>query len=180
MHAEDGEVILEREGGIRYEDGSCGPLRVRKSHVFGDDRRVPTLDTQVEVTNTGDRPLSVLLGLEWSLNLLGGGGNTSAWYKVNGETGGYDRRVAVDSTDHVGMGNDYIGLELEARPRPDAAAWWWSIDTMSLSESGFEANHQGGSLTFVWPLSLPPGASMRVGLAGLLRSNRDRAEEEGL
>ena len=28
---------------------------------------------------------------------------------------------------------------------------------MSLSESGFEANHQGGSLTFTWPISLAPG-----------------------
>ena len=77
-------------------------------------------------------------------------------------------------------GNDYIGLELEARPRPDAAAWWWSIDTMSLSESGFEANHQGGSLTFVWPLQLEPGAVAFFELDALLRSHVDRAEEEGL
>jgi hypothetical protein len=66
------------------------------------------------------------------------------------------------------------------RPSPTAAAWWWSIDTMSLSEAGFEANHQGGSLAFVWPLSLAPSESTRVGVASLLRSSRDRAEEEGL
>ena len=78
MLAEGNEVVLEREGSIHHEDGSRGPLRVRKEHVFGDDRRVPTLATRVEVTNTGDRPVSVMLGLEWSLNLLGGGGNPSA------------------------------------------------------------------------------------------------------
>ena len=180
MHAEGDEVILEREGTIDYGDGSRGPLRVRKEHVFGDDRRVPTLDMRVEVTNTGDRPVEALLGLEWSVNLLGGGGNPSAWYKVNGDTGGFDRRVTTASTDHVGMGNDYIGVELEARPSPEAAAWWWSIDTMSLSESGFEANHQGGSLTFVWPLALEPGGSATFTLNSLLRCHIDRAEEEGL
>ena len=180
MLAEGNEVVLEREGSIHHEDGSRGPLRVRKEHVFGDDRRVPTLATRVEVTNTGDRSVSALLGLEWSLNLLGGGGNPAAWYKVDGETGGFDQKRIVDSTDHVGMGNDYIGLELEARPQPAAAAWWWSIDTMSLSESGFEANHQGGSLSFVWPLSLEPGESAAYSVDSLLRSHRDRAEDEGL
>jgi len=180
LHAEGAEVVLEREGTVRYGDGSNGPLLVRKEHVFGADRRVPALDTKLEVTNTGDREVDALLGLEWSLNMLGGGGNPSAWYKVDGETGGFDQKRVVEGTDHVGMGNDYIGIELESRPTPDAAAWWWSIDTMSLSESGFEANHQGGSLTFVWPLKLAPGESMSVRLASLLRSSRDRAEEEGL
>ena len=51
---------------------------------------------------------------------------------------------------------------------------------MSLSESGFEANHQGGSLTFVWPLSLEPGASTTLRLDNLLRTSKDRAEEKGL
>ena len=180
MHAEGDEIILEREGAIDYGDGTRGPLRVRKEHVFGDERRVPTLDLRVEVTNTGDRAVEALVGIEWSLNLLGGGGNPSAWYKVNGETGGFDQRKVVESTDHVGMGNDYIGLEIEARPDPDAAAWWWSIDTMSLSESGFEANHQGSSLTFVWPLRLAPGEIATLTVNSLLRSHRDRAEEEGL
>jgi hypothetical protein len=173
-------VVLERDGGILRADGACAPLRVRKEHDFGADRRVPTLSLRVEVANTGEQPIEALLGVEWSLNMLGGGGNPSAWYKVNGETGGFDQRKIAQRTDHVGMGNDYIGIELESRPTPPAAAWWWSIDTMSLSEAGFEANHQGGSLTFVWPLSLAPGQQMAVSLDNLLRTSRDRAEEEGL
>jgi hypothetical protein len=179
-HATAEQVVLERNGGISRGDGSCAPLRVRKEHVFGDDRRSPTLNLRVEVTNTGDQPIEALLGVEWNLNMLGGGGNPSAWYKVNGETGSFDQKRVVESTDHVGMGNHYIGLELESRPTPPAAAWWWSIDTMSLSESGFEANHQGGSLMFSWPISLAPGEQTTVGLDNLLRSSKDRAEDEGL
>ena len=91
-----------------------------------------------------------------------------------------DQDKTVDTTDHVALGNDYIGIELESRPTPPAGAWWWSIETMSLSESGFEASHQGGSLTFTWPISLAPGETMTVSLASLVRSARDRAEEEGL
>jgi alpha-amylase len=178
--AEGDTVVLERDGGVLQPNGSCAPLRVRKEHVFGSDRRVPTLDLRVQVTNTGDQRVEALLGVELSLNMLGGGGNPSAWYKVNGETGGFDQRKIVDTTDHVALGNDYIGIELESRPTPAAAAWWWSIETMSLSESGFEASHQGGSLTFTWPIALAPGEETTVSLANLVRSSRDRAEEEGL
>jgi alpha-amylase len=178
--AGEGMVDLVRDGSVRYEDGSQGPLQVRKSHVFGADRRTPTLDLRVEVSNIGKRPIEVLLGIEFDINMLGGGSNPSAWYKVNGETGGFDRRRIVEATDHVGMGNDYIGIELESRPTPAAAAWWTSIETMSLSESGFEGNHQGGCLLWVWPLALAPGESSVVALDNLVRTNVDRAEEEGL
>ena len=51
---------------------------------------------------------------------------------------------------------------------------------MSLSESGFESNHQGGCLLWVWSLRLAPGESTTVALHNLVRANADRAEEEGL
>jgi 4-alpha-glucanotransferase len=180
VRAGDGLVELVRDGSIRRADGTSGSLRVRKTHRFGDDRRTPTLDLHVQLTNTGDRTIEALMGVEFGLNLLGGGGNPSAWYKVNGETGGFDARRTVDFTDHVGMGNDYLCVELESRPTPDAAAWWSSIETVSLSESGFEGNHQGGCLLWVWPVSLAPGETTTVSLANLVRTRVDRAEDEGL
>jgi hypothetical protein len=59
-------------------------------------------------------------------------------------------------------------------------AWWSSIDTVSVSEQGFERNHQGGCLLWVWPLLLEPGASMSVELRMGVVASVDRAEEEGL
>jgi hypothetical protein len=78
------------------------------------------------------------------------------------------------------MANEYIGIELESRAQPTAAAWWSSIETISVSESGFEANHQGGCLLWVWPLRLAPGATLSVSVQMLVRTFADRAVEEGL
>jgi hypothetical protein len=153
---------------------------VRKTLTFGADRRVPTLDLEVEVTNTGQRPVEALLGVEWALNMLGGGGNPAAWYAVGGDRERFDAARVAPVAHHVGMGNTYIGIELESRPQPAAAAWWSSIETISVSESGFEGNHQGGCLLWVWPLALGPGASMSVSLANLVRTFADRAVDEGL
>ena len=162
LEAADDRVVLERAGALRRADGSSHPLRVRKTIVFGADRRVPTLDLAVDVTNDGLAPIDALLGLEWALNMLGGGGNPSAWYAVGGERGRFDARRVADRADHVSMGNSYIGVELESRPQPAAAAWWSSIETISVSESGFEGNHQGGCLLWVWPLRLEPGEMATV------------------
>jgi alpha-amylase len=173
-------IVLERVGSFRQGDGMSSALRVRKTFVFGTDRRVPTLDLRVDLANEGEQGIDALLGIEWALNMLGGGGNPSAWYAVGGDRGSFDARRVADRADHVSMGNSYIGVELESRPEPAAAAWWSSIETISVSESGFEGNHQGGCLLWVWPLHLAPGASTTFRLAGLVRSHVDRAEEEGL
>jgi 4-alpha-glucanotransferase len=173
-------VVLERAGSVRQADGRQSAARVRKTFVFGGDRRVPTLDLEVEVTNEGEATIEALLGVEWALNMLGGGGNPAAWYAVGGDRGRFDARRVAERAHHVSMGNEYIGIELESRPQPPTAAWWSSIETISVSESGFEGNHQGGCLLWVWPLRLDPGATFRVDLRTLVRTFRDRAEEEGL
>jgi 4-alpha-glucanotransferase len=177
----DGErVVLERRGALRQADGTSVPLRMRKSFSFGAERRVPTLDLSVEVTNAGHRSIEALLGIEWALNMLGGGGNPAAWYAVGGDRGAFDARRVADQADHVSMGNTYVAIELESRPQPATSAWWSSIETISVSESGFEGNHQGGCLLWVWPLRLEPGATTTFRLANLVRCHVDRAEEEGL
>jgi hypothetical protein len=165
---------------VAQAHGSPSPLRVRKTLTFGADRRTPTLDLAVEVTNVGDGSISALLGVEWGLNMLGGGGNPSAWYAVEGDRARFDAARTAPVAHHVSMGNTYIGIELESRPQPPAAAWWSSIETISVSESGFEGNHQGGCLLWVWPLDLAPGTSMSVSVQMLVRTFTDRAEDEGL
>jgi alpha-amylase len=178
--ADGAQVVLDRVGSVDLDDGSREPLRVRKTLRFGDDRRSPALDLSLELTNTGARPMSARLGLEWNINMLGGGGNPSAWYAAGDYKSGFDQPHEETSVNLVRMGNDYIGVELESRASPAAAAWWSSIETMSLSESGFESTHQGGSLLWVWDLALEPGASAVVSVANRVRTAVDRAADEGL
>jgi alpha-amylase len=180
VRADGAEVLLERVGSVRGAEGTRRQLRVRKRYTFGSDRREPRLDLAVEVTNTADAPVEALLGLEWSLNMLGGGGNPVAWYEADGVRGSFDARRTIASAERVAMGNDHLGVALESRAVPAGAAWWSSIETITVSESGFEGNHQGGCLLWVWPLDLAPGASSTVSVSNLVRTAVDRAEEEGL
>ena len=78
------------------------------------------------------------------------------------------------------MGNDYVGVTLESTLKPVATAWWSSIDTVSISEDGFERTHQGSCLLFSWPLRLAPGAEATFRVDQRVTTSRDRAEDEGL
>jgi hypothetical protein len=92
--------------------------------------------------------------------MLGGGGNPSAWYEAEGARGPFDGpRVAAAAT-RVALGNDHLGIAISADVQPAADAWWSSIETISLSEDGFERNHQGGCLLFAWVLRLEAGEAV--------------------
>jgi len=141
---------------------AAGEIEVTKTIRVAGNREEPELHLEVGVTNQGIVPLEALLAVEWALNMLGGGRNPAAWLDAGERRQSFDSRGAVDDVDRFACGNDYVGVALTTELEPRAAAWWSSIDTVSLSEDGFERNHQGCCLVFSWPLALEPGASTAV------------------
>jgi alpha-amylase len=141
---------------------SPGDWSVTKAIRFAGDREAPELTLAVSVSNRGSAPLEALLAVEWALNMLGGGRNPDAWLDPGKRRQAFDSRGAVDDVARVACGNDHVGVAVMTELEPRAAAWWSSIDTVSLSEDGFERNHQGCCLVFSWPLELEPGASVTV------------------
>jgi alpha-amylase len=133
------------------------PAEVIKTYRFDGDRSAPRLSLEVSVANRSEARIEAILGLEWAFNMLGGGGNPSAWYEADGVRGAFDAPRVADAVTRVALGNDHLGIAVSADVRPAADAWWSSMETISLSEDGFERNHQGGCLLLAWLLCLEPG-----------------------
>jgi len=57
------------------------------------------------------------------------------------------------------MVDEWIGCEVEIGWSGQAAVDWAPIETVSLSEAGFERIYQGSAILVGWPLTLPPGGS---------------------
>ncbi len=110
--------------------------------------------------------------------MLGGGGNPSAWWDVDGTRTGHDVAGRPAGVTRLSQGNDYIGVAVETIVDEPADAWWAPIETVSNSESGFERVYQGGALLLSWPLRLAPGETL-VAHRPPPRSttDRDRADE---
>jgi alpha-amylase len=177
IEATPSEVVLERASEVRT-DGLVVPVLATKRFRFEGDRRAPAVALQVTVRSLGEAPVHGRLAVSWSLNLLGGGGNPAAWWEIG------DSRVAFDSTGEledatsISCGNDALGVTVRGEAGTPCGIWWASVDTVSISEDGFERTHQGSGLTFVWPLELAPGEERTVSMRLEVATAFDRASDD--
>jgi hypothetical protein len=172
-------LVVRRDASV--SSGAGGPsasVRVVKTFTLAGDRRSPTLTETVEVTNRSDVPAEAILGLEWTLTMLGGGGNPSAWLEIDGERTSHDSTRAAAAQTSLAQGNDYIGIAITSEVSPAADIWCAPVETISNSEAGFERVYQGEGLLLGWPLSLAGGASQTVTVRHAVSTSRDHAAEE--
>jgi 4-alpha-glucanotransferase len=172
-----GRLLATRDAIVKAGHGET-VVRVRKEIEVGGDRRSPTLAVTVTVTNRSDRPVDARLGLEWTVNLLGGGGNPSAWFDAAGERDSHDSRGTATGVSRFEQGNDWIGMSIESSASEPADLWWAPVETVSNSEAGFERVYQGAGILVSWPISLADGESKTVRIDHVVTADRDRAEEE--
>jgi hypothetical protein len=139
----------------------------------------------VELRNRGDMPLRTELDLEWAFQMLGGGGNPSAWYALPVSVGAdlgprtpHDGSGDTAGIDRLWFGNDQLGVRMEARLDPLARVTWHPIETVSNSEAGFERVYQGSALHLRWPLMIEAGAGVSLRAHFIATQDRDRLEEE--
>ena len=180
IEAREDRVVLERVGEVMQWERERVPVRVTKTFALEPDRLSPALTLSLTARNEGSRPLDARLASEWSLNMLGGGGNPLAWIEAEGERQAFDTQGAAAATARLAMGNDGIGISLHSEATPSADIWWYSIETISLSEQGFERNHQGSCMLWTWPLHLEAGQTATFELSHRVISTVDRALDEGL
>jgi hypothetical protein len=158
--------------------GRPAVVRVTKEVVLGGDRGSPTLALTVTAENRSTRRIDAILGVEWTLTMLGGGGNPAAWLEVAGVRGTHDGEGVADSVTTLAQGNDAIGIAVATTVSKPADAWWAPVETISNSEGGFERVYQGSGLLLSWPISLAAGASRTVTIAHAVTTTRDRAVDE--
>jgi len=170
-------LVASRSGSITTPDGPAA-IRVVKEIRLGGDRRSPTLDVTTSIENRSTRPIEALLGLEWTMTMLGGGGNPSAWWEVGGARTAHDARGAAADVTAFAQGNDFVGVRVASAVSRPADAWWAPVETVSNSEGGFERVYQGSGLLLSWPIALAAGASTTVGVSHAVSTDVDRAVEE--
>jgi alpha-amylase len=131
----------------------------------------------VELRHLDGPPVDARFGIEWTLTMLGGGGNPAAWWDVDGVRTAHDVGGTATDLVHVGQGNDYIGVAVNTTVDVVADAWWAPVETVSNSENGFERVYQGSGLLLSWPLALGPGDVVRRTVRHAVTTDHDRTAE---
>jgi alpha-amylase len=110
----------------------------------------------------GEEPLVARWAVQWNLTLSAGDA-PGRYYRVAGRPslGSHGRLPAVHG---LAMVDEWLGCELALRWANPAEIAWAPVETVSLSETGFERIYQGSALLFAWPLRLQPGQAWETSL----------------
>jgi 4-alpha-glucanotransferase len=166
-------LVATRTANVTAPTGDMA-IDVTKVIIIGGDRRAPTLALTVTIANRSGVALEAMLGLEWTLMLLGGGANPAAWWEGGGVRSPHDSPGTALRVMRLAQGNDSVGIAVITTVSEPADAWWAPVETVSNSESGFERVYQGAGLLLSWPLSLAPGAARTVTVTHTVATDRDR------
>lgn len=155
-------VRLTRLGHVMTA-GSRVPLRLEKNLVIQKGREA--LGISYTIRNEGSHPVAGILGVEWNINLLGGGHNDQAYYEIPGRQLSdthLDSSGELDDVENIVVGNRYLGIRLELSLDPVSQVWRFPVETISNSEDGVEGLYQASCILIRFPLSVLPGCEARL------------------
>jgi hypothetical protein len=151
QNGESLHVVLTHDGHLNTESGPR-PVRIAKRVIM----RPGSSSFRVKYTieNNDDSEMTAVFGSEWNLNLLGGGHNPSAYYRVEGvdlADAALDSTGEVRNVTEMALGNSWLEIEMGLKLSHEATLWRFPIETVSGSEAGFERTYK-----------LPPGESVDI------------------
>jgi len=155
------EVFFSRLGKLR-QDGKESPIRVEKRLIPSLNRSV--LQTDYRITYLGGERGRTNFGIEFNINLLAGDA-PDRYYEIRGFQL-EDRKLAslgkLKDISEVRLIDKWNRLNVILKIDKKCNLWRFPIETVSLSESGFEKIFQGSCLLLYWPLELEPQKQFEV------------------
>lgn len=154
-------VELSREGHVWQGDVFL-PIRVEKQLTI--DAGSCLLPIVYTLTNTSEHAIAARFGVEFCFGLLAGHSD-DAYYladEIAAENRFLDSHGEVE-TREIALVNDFLGIEITLKPSAPTRVWRAPIETVSLSEAGFERVYQGSCIMLLWDVKLKPREKWQIG-----------------
>jgi 4-alpha-glucanotransferase len=156
------EVFFSRSGSL-WKNGKRSPIKIEKS--FSIPTREKVVIASYQITYKGEKR-KTNFGIELNINLLAGDA-PDRYYEVPGHRL-EDRKLAsmgaLNDITEVHLVDKWNKMKVVLKTDKRCNLWRFPIETVSLSESGFERIFQGSCLLFYWPLDLEPEKRFEVGI----------------
>ena len=151
--------IVERAGQVELALGPTAldglPLAVEKRIRIGAEGA--GLRARYRLVWSGSEPLDGTWAVQLNLALTAGDA-PGRYYRVP-DSPSLGSHGSLASAAGLTLVDEWIGCEVEIGWSGPGGAGWAPIETVSLSEAGFERIYQGSAVLVSWPLALPPGGS---------------------
>ena len=158
------QMILHRDGRV-WIDKVWAPIFLIKVITLLPD--TPGFDVVYRIENRSESRLESLFGIETAWALLAGN-SPDRYYHVNGnrpEISNMLSRGVIADSESMGIRDEAFGYDILLQADRKLDWWRFPIETISLSEGGFERNYQQSTVVPVVGLDLLPGSSFDLKLS---------------
>ncbi len=156
------EVFFSRSGRL-LKNGKRDPIKIEKS--FSIPTHQKAVKASYQITYKGEKRRTNF-GIELNINLLAGDA-PDRYYTIPGRRL-EDRKLAsvgeISGITEVQLIDEWNRIKVVLKTDKSCNLWRFPIETVSLSESGFERIFQGSCLLFYWSLDLEPEKRFEVSL----------------
>jgi 4-alpha-glucanotransferase len=136
------------------------PLALQKSLIVAADD--PAVTAGYRLRWEGEEPLDARWAVQCNLTLSAGDA-PGRYFRVAGRPS-LGSRGRLEGAHGLTMVDEWLGGEVALSFSAPAEVAWAPVETVSLSESGFERIYQGAALLVAWPVRLRPGETWAVSL----------------
>jgi alpha-amylase len=154
------EIFFSRSGSL-LKNGKRDPIKIEKSFSIPTRQRVAKASYQISYEGEKRK---TNFGIEFNINLLAGDA-PDRYYDIRGHQL-EDRRLAsigeLEDVSEIQLVDEWVGMKVVLKMDRSCNLWRFPIETVSLSESGFERIFQGSCLLLYWPLDLGPNKGFEV------------------
>lgn len=154
---------------IRYEFFREGRIDRNKALLKKTLTLIPgssEVEMAYEICNNGQQRIDSIFGPELNLTLLAGKAD-DRYYYITGQSL-TDRSLASkginSAVNEMGMVDHWLSIDLNLSFDQPSTVWRFPVETISLSEEGFERVYQQSCVFPHWKISLKPGDVWRVNI----------------
>jgi alpha-amylase len=156
-------INLYRDGKVKYQGGQ-ELLRINKKIKLYNNNG--TITAYYTLTNTGKNPLRLWFGVEFNFGLQAGHADDRYYYLKTGDLGDryLDSTGEIRDIQFIGLRDDWRRLDLQLTLSKKSTIWRFPIETISLSEAGFERVYQSSVVFPNWQLELKNSWQVEISL----------------
>ncbi len=154
-------IGLERTGGV-WVEGKWTPVSVRKEVTV--DSNSEELKVRYKIRNLSEQAVELFFGNEWNFALLAGHAD-DRYYEIPGtplEDRYLDSEGETPEVREFWLKDEWLKLGIQFELQNSATLWRFPIETVSLSEAGFERVYQSSAVVPVWPLRIYGGKAVHL------------------
>ncbi len=157
-------IEMERTGWVKPGAGSSEPQQVLVRKRLQGRAGEPLLKTYYRIKNLSDRELSGRFGVEFNMTLLAGNA-PDRYFTFNGQRPSASFLCSIgekSGIDSIHLTDEWKGIEIRIALSRPGLLWRFPIETVSLSEGGFEKIYQASCLLPLWEVELAPGKEFEL------------------